>query len=330
MQRNTTLDNAKGIAILAVVAGHVLRGFRQADLIPDSFALRFIDTLLYGFHVQSFFLIAGFLTFQKAASLKFQYQRQLNLYYPYLLWSAASWAIAYGLSAEVNNPVTVDALIYIPFVPIQHFWFIPMLMLGTAVLGLLRSRAMLMMACAALLIALAFFPPLGWFDAERNLLFVLAGALIWTELGLPRPHRGLGIAGFAALAGTTWLETATAASVWPPVSFLVQLAGCYGVYVAACELSRREALGAILSYLGRHSFSIYLVHVIAGAGARVILQAVRPGIDPVIAVAISLICAVLLPLVFDWVAVRFNVARALGLRPLVTAERAAARAVAPA
>jgi len=79
MSRNTTLDNAKGVAILAVVIGHVLRGFNAAGWIADSLPLKLTDAVLYGFHVQTFFLIAGFLTFPKAASARFQYERQINL-----------------------------------------------------------------------------------------------------------------------------------------------------------------------------------------------------------------------------------------------------------
>jgi fucose 4-O-acetylase-like acetyltransferase len=329
MGRNTTLDNVKGIAILAVVFGHVLRGFRTAGLVTDSFFLRFIAAIVYGFHVQTFFIVAGFLTFKKASSLRFQFERQANLYYPYLLWSAVSWAMAYALSTKVNNPVGINDLITLPLVPIQHFWFILMLMIGTAILGFLRSRTALVIAFTSLLI-LGFFPVLNWYDAKNNLLFVLAGALLWTGRGLPRPHAGLGIAGFAALAAAAWLGMANGRSLSPPVWFLVQLGGCYAAYAGGCLLSRRAALSAIFGYLGRHSLAIYLVHVLTGAGARVVIQVLRPGTEPVIAIAVSLLCAVLLPLVFEWLAVRLNLARILGLRPLVRVESAKVGAIAPA
>ena len=320
MSRNTTLDNAKGVAILAVVIGHVLRGFNAAGWIADSLPLKLTDAVLYGFHVQTFFLIAGFLTFPKAASARFQYERQINLYYPYLFWSVVSWAIAFALSDSVNRPVAARDLILIPVMPIQHFWFLLELMIATAVLALLRSTGMLLIA-AAVLVVLWYVPVLNWFSLKYNLLFVLAGAMLRAGPGLPRPHVGLAIAAFAVLVGWAWLTTVQSLSISPLLLFPIQLGGCYACYVAADLMGRKEMLDAVFSYLGKHSLAIYLLHVFGGSGARIILGAALPGTDPILGTAIGLSCAILLPLAFEQIAVRLQFARLLGLRPLVALER---------
>ncbi len=93
MNRLPALDNAKGIAIVAVVVFHVLRGFHSAGMIDGGIAARFADAFAYGFHVQTFFVIAGYLAWPRADKLVFQRDRQFSLYYAYLFWSIVSSSV---------------------------------------------------------------------------------------------------------------------------------------------------------------------------------------------------------------------------------------------
>ena len=59
-RRERAFDVARGIAILAIVVGHVLRGLAAADLVPRTSATVLeVDDALYVWHLTVFALLAG-------------------------------------------------------------------------------------------------------------------------------------------------------------------------------------------------------------------------------------------------------------------------------
>ncbi|WP_214624393.1 acyltransferase family protein [Sphingobium nicotianae] len=320
--RDHALDRAKGLAIFAVVLFHVTRGFVTAGLLPQTPGLRFADTLAYGWHVQTFLVIAGYLAFPRAALGRFQLRRQASLYYTYLLWSLITWLLLVPFASKVNTPLTWQDLFWIPVVPIQHFWFLLVLMAGTALLGLLRSGPLLL-ASAVLLLAIghpSVFDDLGPANYSLQIYFhgvpfVLIGGWL-SQSGLrvvPAPWAALICA--AALALAAWGANHKGAELGPmDVPFM--LAGGYAVYVAAHYSARIPRLAAALDLLGRHSLAIYILHVIAGAGLRIILVKLAPGLNTGIAMLLSLGAAVIGPIVAELIARRLGLAVLLGLDPL--------------
>jgi fucose 4-O-acetylase-like acetyltransferase len=312
MTRLSDLDNAKGIAIAAVVIFHVLRGFQTAGLIGSNAALQFADALAYGFHVQMFFIIAGFLAFPRAGELSFQRDRQLSLYYPYLLWSAVSWAISYALASKVNSGVTIDDLLHIPFRPIEHFWFLLILMIGTALLAFLRNSIALAGAILVLTI-IAIADVAHWYDIWTRLILILIGAWMRSGPGLPPVSNLGGLAGACLLGTGCWLSLHASypiASIWLLWS---TLGGCYACYVLAHRIVAWPGLYACMSYLGQHSMPIYLLHVCGGAGSRIILREIAPGLPVSLSFALSLVGAFAIPLIIYEVSRRLGLSRWLGL-----------------
>ena len=323
--RDKALDCTKGIAILAVVLFHVTRGFVAAGELEDTPALRFADTLAYGFHVQTFFLIAGYLAYPKAWSTSFQIQRHATLYWSYLLWSGVSWGLAFAFANEVNNPLAISDLITIPFYPIQHFWFLLVLMGGTAMLCFLRSGPSLLLGAAACLtlapetirISLGMTRSMGLLTLSLGWLpFILIGAwLRHVELRPPATLAG-GAVGVSILGIAAWAAVRSGFALTNEAAFPMILAGCYACYVAGSLASRMHLVAGLLARLGTDSLAIYLLHVIACAGVRIIIGKFAPDLPVTLAVMLSFGAGLAGPLLLLMAARRLGIAPLLGLGPL--------------
>lgn len=315
MPRNAVLDNAKGIAMFAVVLFHVLRGADAAGLMSYGPALRLADDIAYGFHTQTFLLVAGYLAWPRAGDGRWQLGRQVSLYHPYLLWSLVSGGLSMVLASSVNRPVTPSEFMWMPLWPIGHFWFLLALMVGTALLGLLRTQAALalgMLACAGL----AFTPAAHWFGAPYHLVFVLAGGWLASRPALPGIGPVAGLAAAAVLVAGALLAERYDLAVQDIRLVWIGLAGCAACLALSELLARWRVATMLLGILARYALPIYLLHVLAGAGTRIVLM--RGGIDfpaPVVTAA-SLLAALLLPIVAARIARQIGVDGLLGFTPL--------------
>lgn len=57
--RSESIDIVKGIAIVLVVYGHVLRGLESASIASDGNFFKLGNKLLYSFHMPLFFILSG-------------------------------------------------------------------------------------------------------------------------------------------------------------------------------------------------------------------------------------------------------------------------------
>lgn len=312
--RDEALDTTKGLAILAVVIFHMTRGFTDSGQLATSLPLELADATAYGFHIQTFFIIAGYLAFPKAGSAQIQLGRQASLYYTYLLWSLISWTISSAMANLVNHPVSFSELLLIPIAPIQHFWFLLPLMIGTALLGILRKPLPLVIGCLVFVILMSV-PELAQLGIYGWVVYVLFGGLLHAASLRPKARLLPGIAGAAILLagacnsvhGGFWLST-------PPFSYLVSLSGCYAAYVAGSYAARSSLLGPALGMLGRHSMAIFLLHAITGSGLRIVLARVVPGLEVYVAILLTILSGVYLPIFVEWTAERMGLATLLGFR----------------
>lgn len=83
--RDISLDNGKGILIFLVVLGHVMGGVNQ-EILHSSF-LRFINPVIYSFHMPAFVLISGYLTSDVQTRDKKDRNILANLAIPYLVFN---------------------------------------------------------------------------------------------------------------------------------------------------------------------------------------------------------------------------------------------------
>ena len=285
--RDARMDYAKAIGIVLVVYGHVARGLMNAGMAPDSLWMEALDRSIYSFHMPLFFFLSG-MSF--SGSLARHGARSLLLgkvdtvLYPYVVWSLVQGLAEAGLARFTNNHLPIYEVLALAWNPRAQFWFLyalmPIFLLATLVREFARGvRPWLLAATFGLLYMVA--GPLGslWrvlelvaygglyfalgvvFDGHRDRLWRLLRAAV-LPLGLlflavqtllPEPRYEQG--GLAAL------EAAVVATL------------SIGFVLAVTTWIARPG-PRWLETLGRQSMPIYLMHVLAASGARIVLSRV--------------------------------------------------------
>ncbi len=125
-ERIKWVDFAKGIGIILVVYGHVVRGLLSSNIINNKEIFNYIDNIIYTFHIPLFFFLSGFFFINsiKKGHLYFIKNRIKNILYPYIIWSLIQGLIMIIFSKYINSHRSFKELINIFFMPIDQFWFL--------------------------------------------------------------------------------------------------------------------------------------------------------------------------------------------------------------
>jgi fucose 4-O-acetylase-like acetyltransferase len=313
-ERIAFLDAARGIGILLVVIGHVERGLVSAGIAKGAVWPLF-DTALYTFHMPLFMMLAGM---NVPGSLRrgvgsFIRDKLQSVAYPYVLWSLVQGTILVLLSRFTNRGANWHDLLAIGWRPMSQFWFLYALMAYLLLVALIGLRIWVLIAAAAIVFlsglalprdgigpALCFFLPffvVGILVSERVKALSLRFSPLW----------------LAALA-LLWLAALQLVDLSRPYAYLTvsalpcALLGSAFVLVLAQGLPQRTQ--AAWAVLGRMSMTIYVLHILAAAGTRIIM--VRLGIHApgLVYLAAGTIAGMALPCVAHLVLAR------LGLLPL--------------
>ncbi|SBV99000.1 conserved membrane hypothetical protein [uncultured Alphaproteobacteria bacterium] len=290
-------DQAKALAILLVVFGHVLRGLERGGLVAFDGVWRTVDWAIYLFHMPLFFYLSGLFfaqTVAKAGYLGMLRRNLVVLVGPLVVWSYIQVGMQYVFSGSSNLKVGLDDVISAPFPPAQQFWFLGVLFVAMAVAGLLpalgASRRAAAAACVAALAARVGLD--GWIKTafESGPYWFLVGQFLWhfpfLLLGMACGNAAMDRAGAHPLAFLVAFAVVMAAALpvapeTPPLFAGVTVALVLLFYKVFMEAAAREAptpgpVGRALAFVGANSMIIFLSHVIFGAGMRALL--VRLGV----------------------------------------------------
>jgi fucose 4-O-acetylase-like acetyltransferase len=335
--RDLWVDYAKAIGIVLVVYGHTARGLAKARMPMNESLYQAIDNAIYSFHMPLFFMLAGIFfleSLEKRGPRGLLINKAEVLLYPYVLWSLLQGMIELLLNRWTNGHVTLQEILSLLWAPRAHFWFLYALFLFSA-LGVLiyravRSRfyylvliaAVLPLACgvsyptvpaAGYIVSEFFFFALGvWFRDIKEfyfqrctqlllpsaLGFVLAQYFRYQQPGLYMAH-GYETAAVAVLS----------------INFVVVLCMC---------LEARAGKIKVLSALGAASMPIYLAHILAGSGARIVLVKLLDIPSYPVNVVFGTVLGILLPILL------FNLAQRFGCSFLYTFPRKRVRKAVPA
>ena len=181
------VDTAKGIGIVLVVFGHVLRGLVTSHLTEWTQALHYMDAWIYAFHMPLFFFLSGLLLSRAASQsvLTFTWNKVRTIAYPYFLWSFFTLVTKDLLGATVNQPRELSQFPGVVYQPIEQFWFLYVLFLLSCAVGLLIKFQIspLLIAVTACLIYPGVFPidHLAWdpiVEAKDFVIYLALGVLI--------------------------------------------------------------------------------------------------------------------------------------------------------
>lgn len=272
------LDIARGTGILLVVAGHVGEGVIQAGL-PHGAWMDQLVKAIYTFHMPLFFIISGFLflpSFQKTPD-HFLRIKTGTILYPYLIWTVVQTGIEIALSRYTNKGIGPEELYPILWQPRAHFWYLHSLFLIAAFTYLLfriTPRYAPWLGIALSYSRLLLPGETGyWLIPVNNLLYFNLGILFWQ-------HRAIILERLqqtsVALGLTTLFFLGLGANASIPggnAILLILLAITGSAWIMALSSQRMpEYLSGILTYLGEKSLYIYLLHILAGSGVRIILE----------------------------------------------------------
>lgn len=317
-RRVAWVDYARGIGIVLVVVGHVLRGLVHADLVEASAGYRALDAWIYGFHMPLFFFLAGIFGRRSTdrGTRRFLSDKLRTIAYPYFVWSVLQTSVQIELSHQTNNPAHFSDLLALPIHSVMQFWFFyALFLIFLAVHGLRRLRIPF-----GAIVAISFaayvgsaFVDVRWgmaLEAIHYLPYFALGAVVGEPLlrRLPDSPTSLLVAGwavgFGAVAVGVWTGT-VGHYFWQP---LFAMAGTGGAICFAVLLARGNAVPA-LAIAGFESLPIYVAHTLAASGTRIVLQkALRiswPSSHIALGIAAGLVAPIVLVRVLDRVGFRY-------------------------
>ena len=291
-ERNAWVDYAKAIGIILVVYGHVARGVFNAGLPMDESNYILVDSIIYSFHMPLFFFLSGLFFYDslvKRGKTGLIVNKVDTVVYPFIVWSLLQGVIEVVLSNYTNGEVTLSQVFSLLWAPRAQFWFLYALFLVFVVCSFVYARAdrryflPILIAFGALYVLKqdvdmgrygnfifgnAVFFALGvWFNEVKafflaryasltvlfGALFVLGQYLFHITFGLNWEFGGLPVLALATVS----------------IFFMIAMSMWLGTV-------RIEWL----LFIGASSMTIYLMHILAGSGVRVILSSFL-GIDSI-------------------------------------------------
>jgi fucose 4-O-acetylase-like acetyltransferase len=275
-------DYAKGIGILLVVVGHVLRGLVNSSILSDAGFEGFLDRWIYSFHMPLFFFISGIFADHSArrATGAYMVDKVKVVLYPYLVWSLLQGLVQLILSAHTNANTTFRDLVAVLYQPPAQFWFLYILFIVMLIFLFFKKGKV--SALGFFLFSVAGYLALGGlYLGPWNVVYMVCQYMIYFGLGVFLSDRVQGLyavtgeavlwgIGLAAL-GLVTLCVVMGIERFLMIAPLVATLGIFAVTALAMAMGRR-GIAKFVEGWGMVSLQIYVAHTLASAGFRIILQ----------------------------------------------------------
>ncbi|MCV9886231.1 acyltransferase family protein [Metabacillus halosaccharovorans] len=307
--RISWVDFAKGIGIILVVYGHVLRGIESASMgLSESF-FAISDKLVYGFHMPLFFLLSGlFLSkwinkgFKKGVT-----EKAALLLIPYLIWSLIQGSVNIVLSSFTNQSLTWGDLIINMFMsPFGQFWFLYVLFIMFVIYYIFRKVTT---QNSTLIISLILFLIAPFSDVWvlnsvfKNFFFFVVGVNLM-NFNLQKVEKCVSNNLYKLSSVVLFIVinyiylSIELTTFWENLLELpVAIIGINLIIVVSVIVSKIKPF-KFIEVLGVLSMAIYLLHILAGSGTRIILN----GIFNIDNVAIHIVVGTVLGIAFPVIA----------------------------
>lgn len=346
--RDVPVDTLRGVAIILMVAGHVLGGDSNEGMqVADDSSWRLGYLLMADLRIPLFTALSGFVYAVRPLHApeqlsKFARGKLKRLMFP-LLTVASLFAVLQAITPGTNGKPVLSQWWMIYLYGHWHFWFLQSIFILLAGIGIAnafgalttrRSTAVAITATAVLAASVQIPSPFNVFSingAIRLAPFFLIGyavARFWRE-----PRRGR----WLLLLLSAALFVARATQILSDASVPGALDKALGISLGLCGIATLIVFRAQLSWkplarLGYFSFSIYLLHVFGTAPVRIALG--QLGITSEwITFSLCLLVGLALPILFEctfgrvgWISWAFLGQRPYrGLPPLAPAQSPATR-----
>ena len=281
-ERIDWVDYAKAIGIVLVIYGHVSRGAFVSGVGLTESIFKISDSVIYSFHMPLFFFLSGlffYTSYTKRGSINFILGKLDNIVYPYLVWSVFQGVVQAALSQYTNKTISyVD--VFELWIPKAQFWFLYALFfilffscvllsfdkkqkyntffIISFVLYILNPLMSNINPISYIAPNLVYFALGGVFYKYNicRLLFNKTVLLILTTIFLSSQYI------YHGLLDKNYADKDI-------VSFILACISILFIISLSMNLSKRPV--GIIMHIGSSSMAIYLMHILAASGMRVIL-----------------------------------------------------------
>lgn len=303
MNRVSWIDYAKGIGIILVVYGHVLRGINSAQMGLSKDFFDISDKIVYGFHMPLFFFLSGLFAekWLKKGFLDGMIQKTKTLICPYLVWCIIQGSIMIVLSSYTNSRVSWNSIPKIVYQPIEQFWFLYVLflifLLYYVIRKILNIRLLLMVSLVTYIFG-QFFNFWLIDNVVVNLFFFSLGVLFMEyQIKLEKISTLTSSLLVFLLLNYIYVDFTFHAMSLVIMQLFIALSGILFIISLSMVFAKINKL-TFLKYLGSFSMTIYLVHILAGSGFRIILLKISHVNSVYIHIVGGVIAGILLPIIF--------------------------------
>ncbi|MCQ4313367.1 acyltransferase [Pseudomonas stutzeri] len=317
-ERNAWVDYAKAIGIILVVYGHVARGVFNAGLPMEEGKYLLVDSIIYTFHMPLFFFLSGLFFYDslmKRGKTGLIVNKVDTIVYPFIVWSLLQGLTEVALSNYTNGQVTLVQVFSLLWSPRAQFWFLYALFLVFVVCSFVYAKADRRYFLPILLVFGVLYVfnqdlPLGnvggfifgnavffalgvWFNEVKA--FFLARYVPLTLLFGTMFVIGQYL--FHITFGLNWEVGGLPVLVLATISIL---------FVIALSMWLGQIRMEWLLFIGASSMTIYLMHILAGSGVRVILSRFL-GIDSIpVHLMVGTLIGLMAPLLAQVIIKRYN------------------------
>ncbi|MCM1303068.1 MAG: acyltransferase [Lachnospiraceae bacterium] len=303
-ERINWIDICKGIGIILVVLGHIVKGYGAANLFETYHkAMIKTDRIIYAFHMPLFFLISGYVfqmvyctAEERLDKLKIQI---LDWGGVFALFSIFQWCAKRLAGAVVNSQYDLKHLLLFWLEPMSPYWYLWVLILFYGIFYILRNQKVhwCIVACLVGSCISRYIP--SWDGLKQLLLYMFPFyiGMCFKKYDLYEKARNgifhliTVLAAIFALAvvGIYEIELLEIPLVGIVISTLIGVA-------VICSIRDLKVECTAISILGRYSLEVYVMHCFITAPVRKLFSVI--GITNFwLNVAVSLILGCICPLV---------------------------------
>ena len=289
MTRDSRLDAARGVAIVAIVMVHVLRGMHGSGLVDCSVSTTF-DRIVGLWCLNVFAFVGGAFvarSVQRRGAGSYVRDRVFRIFAIFVVWTLLQGGVQLAAAGLINIPLSVTGVLSL-WHPNSQLWYLPFLIVVTVVFVPLQpwksQRAWWILGAAAVL-SFAFWGYDGGYVGTQGLglvVFMVGGMILGSERVqgvLDRfSVRSAGLLSAAVLVFASVVSVLTSATMstvffedrtlfTTAVGIVLALLGSAAILLFG-QAARAWALPALL---GRRSLDIFLGHIMMAAGARIVL-----------------------------------------------------------
>jgi fucose 4-O-acetylase-like acetyltransferase len=270
--RSSAIDFMRAVAILLVVFGHAQRGLFQTGQVSGIYwdmIYPVVDYFIYVFHIPVFFATSGFLLERHSEQSPRQFATRVGrLALLYLLWNAINAIPAVVFLRFINrsfgragyldaiNPVHINGIMW---------FFVALIFAHTFYFVTQRHALMRWLAIGLCVVTLAI--DADFHGAAYGSVWLLIGAEVSRLKLIDGRHFSRPRAGWFLLA----YIIAGALSYAIGIAYYLAIPACAFGLLALYSFGQTQVVQPkFLTFVGKNTLSIYVMHVLAVAGLRIV------------------------------------------------------------